>query len=98
MSAKKEDQQHQLKIHPKYFGRVLNGEKRFEVRKNDRDYQTGDYASLNEYDNEEFIDGYSGNQIDIQITYVLNGGQFGIKNGWCVFGFTRRYNNESPKP
>ncbi len=40
--------QHVLKISPKYFSRVIDGSKNFEIRKNDRDYQTGDKVILME--------------------------------------------------
>jgi hypothetical protein len=33
---------HKLKIEPKYFSRILESDKKFEVRFNDRDYQVGD--------------------------------------------------------
>lgn len=41
--------EHELKIWPKYYCRVANGEKTFEVRNNDRDFQTGDFVTLCEY-------------------------------------------------
>ena len=90
MSAQDENFEHQLKISPVYFARVLSNEKTFEARFNDRDFQKGDFVSLNEYENNN----HTGNQIDVQITYVLNGGQYGIKKGYCVFGFKRRYQSK----
>ena len=33
---------HELKIEQKYLIRILTGQKKFEVRVNDRDYQIGD--------------------------------------------------------
>ena len=73
---------HNLKIWPLYFKRILYGEKKFEVRKNDRDFQVGDTIILNEYDPETKT--YTDNNIRVEITYILNGGQFGIEPGYCV--------------
>ena len=76
---------HELKTLRPYYQRVLDGTKRFEVRKNDRDFQTGDHVSLLEYDGETST--VLETRIDAEITYVLQGGQFGIKKNYCVFGF-----------
>lgn len=77
---------HQLKtIHP-YFKRVEIGEKNFELRKDDRDFQAGDTVDLLEYDPK--TDEYPGGVIQIKITYVLK--EFhGIQPGYCVFGFIK---------
>lgn len=45
---------HDLKITPKYFDDVWNGIKRFELRKDDRDYQIGDTLLLREWDGEKY--------------------------------------------
>lgn len=41
---------HQLKIKRSYFSDILYSRKTFEVRKNDRGFQTGDFLGLNEVD------------------------------------------------
>lgn len=41
---------HELKIWPQYYARVANGSKTFEIRHNDRDYQSGDKVILREWD------------------------------------------------
>jgi len=76
---------HQLKTLPPYFYRILEDKKLFEVRKNDRDFQIGDEVELI-YFNTEDKNEYK-QPIRVEIIYVLNGGQFGIKKGYCVFGF-----------
>lgn len=39
---------HQLKIEPKYIDAIFDGSKTFEIRKNDRDFQSGDNVTLTE--------------------------------------------------
>ncbi|MEM5599315.1 DUF3850 domain-containing protein [Niallia circulans] len=41
--------EHFLKIQPQYFEEVRNGNKSFEIRKNDRDFKVGDTLYLQEY-------------------------------------------------
>ncbi|WP_435262946.1 DUF3850 domain-containing protein [Tenacibaculum sp. nBUS_03] len=83
-----EEQEHQLKILPQYFDRVKRGIKTFEVRYNDKDFQSGDKVSLNEWDMRKSK--CSGNQIDIKITYVFKDSLDGIDTGYCVFGFIKQ--------
>ena len=75
---------HTLKTVQPYYGRVLSGQKTFDLRLNDRDFQTGDKALLVEYDSENNT--FSGKQSEVEITYVLR--EFkGIEKNYCVFGF-----------
>ena len=39
---------HALKTEPNYYEDIKSGNKNFEIRKNDRDFRTGDYITLNE--------------------------------------------------
>ena len=41
---------HNLKILPQYFKSVVDVTKKFEIRRNDRDYKVGDCLFLNEFD------------------------------------------------
>lgn len=43
---------HKLKIWPQYYVRVRDGSKTFEVRENDREFQSGDTVELMEWDPE----------------------------------------------
>ncbi|MFG4070513.1 DUF3850 domain-containing protein, partial [Escherichia coli] len=40
---------HEVKLHAKYFDLVLEGKKRAEFRKNDRNYEHGDTLILHEW-------------------------------------------------
>lgn len=61
---------HELKINTVYFEYVLNGEKTFEIRKNDRKYKVGDCIILNEWD--EQFKNYTGRQIYGKIKYITD--------------------------
>lgn len=74
---------HALKTWPGYYAQVASGKKPFEVRKNDRDYKTGDRVLLQEFDPN--TEKYTGNEMEFRIGYILQGPGFGIQNGFCVF-------------
>ena len=69
---------HQLKIYPEYFNAVAAGEKKFEYRKNDRDFHVGDTLQLRELAGE-----YTGREIKVKVTYMLT--KFdALPDGWCI--------------
>ncbi|TFI60576.1 hypothetical protein CKN63_13270 [Carnobacterium divergens] len=70
---------HILKTEPSYFEAVLNGSKRFEIRKNDRNYQIGDYLLLQEWDPKEAA--YTGRSVLVKIIYMSD---FKQKEGYVV--------------
>lgn len=84
---------HELRTWPVYFRAIQQGLKTFEARKDDRGFKEGDALLLREYDPEEDSlppgERYTGRDLLVQVTYVLNGGHFGIEQGWCVMGFRR---------
>lgn len=75
---------HVLKISPKYFDDVKNNLKRFEIRKDDREFQVGDLVTLKEFEKGE----YTGRIIEnIPIIYILrNASEYGLKDGYCILG------------
>lgn len=73
---------HELKILPEFFVAVLEGRKTFELRNNDRDYKVGDVLLLKEFDGEK----YTGNYTRKNVTYVLNGGQYGLDKDYVILG------------
>lgn len=72
---------HELKILPKYFKDVVDGYKKFELRKNDRDFQIGDSLLLKEFDGD-----YTGESIQVVITYILFGGDYGLDKDYVILG------------
>ena len=45
---------HRLKTLPRYYQPVIEERKLFEIRNNDRNFQTGDSVILNEWDGENY--------------------------------------------
>lgn len=74
-------QVHELKIYPHYFQQVLDGNKTFEIRMNDRGFQEGDIVILKEWDNIK----YSGREIRGTIKYILDDRFIGLAKGYVAF-------------
>ena len=76
---------HYLKTVEPYFSRIVNRDKTFELRKNDRGFQRGDIACLRKYDPKK--DEFTGESIDIEITFVLEKFKDALNDDWCIFSF-----------
>lgn len=59
---------HDLKIRPEYFEAIIRGDKTFEVRFNDRNYQVDDILHLKEYDG----NAYTGRELTAKVAYLLD--------------------------
>jgi len=80
----KEFKIHKLKILPEYYDAVVNLDKQFELRKDDREYKVGDFIQFFEYENGEYT-GKSSNCFRIQ--YILrNCPEYGLMDGYCILG------------
>lgn len=76
---------HVLKCDDPYFSFVINGYKLFEVRKNDRDFKTGDWLLLKSPPRPYA----ESDTCMVKIKYILKDGEaerYGIKKGYCVLG------------
>ena len=74
---------HELKILPKWFKDVQENKKNFEIRKNDRNFEVGDYLILKEWDLRKF----TGRYVIRQIEYIYKGdGTYGLSEDYCVLG------------
>ena len=74
---------HELKILPKWFKDVQENKKNFEIRKNDHNFEVGDYLILKEWYRGEFTDRY----VIRQIEYIYKGdGTYGLSEDYCILG------------
>lgn len=75
---------HYLKTETEYYKSVEFAVKRFELRKNDRGFQVGDFIVL-----EETINGVrTGRQMQPKkIRYILHGGKFGLDEDYCILNW-----------
>jgi hypothetical protein len=80
---------HALKIWPQFYQEVEDGNKTFEVRKNDRDFKTGDVLLLQEWD--PVTEKYTGNECYKVITYILPAGtNIGIHSDYVVMSIAEK--------
>lgn len=77
------DRSHFPKTWPESFSAVNKRYKRFEYRKNDRDFRPGDLLFLLRYD---LADGYNGEFFVARVSYVLYGGKYDLPEGYCIMG------------
>lgn len=73
---------HELKTWNEYFEAVFMGHKTFEVRKADRQFAKGDTLILKEWNPK--TEQYTGREMARGVSYVLDGGQFGVEKGFVV--------------
>ena len=73
---------HVLKCHTWSFNDILSGDKEFEVRKDDRGYQVGDWILLREYNDDTQ---FTSRNIKCHIKYILKGGKW-IAGRICYIG------------
>lgn len=77
---------HDLKTWPAYFDAVAAGVKTFEVRRDDRGFQSGDVLVLRRFDPDRGCFTHTYPPIRKRVSYVLRGGEFGIEVGYVVMG------------
>ena len=76
---------HNIKIKSEFADEIVNKNKQFEIRLNDRMYQKGDeivFKVIDENGNE--FNSHRLNGKEYRITFVASG--FGIENGYVVLG------------
>ena len=77
-------QHHHLKIETEYYQAVEKGLKKFELRKDDRNFKVYDMLHL-----EETVNGtYTGRKLSpIEIKYIMRGGKYGLEDGYCIMSW-----------
>ena len=75
---------HELKIKEKYFKDIVYGRKKFEVRKNDRNFKVGDLLALNEIRDDG---SYTDNCVLLKVKYLLDDPDY-CKEGFVVMGLS----------
>ena len=83
---------HELKIEPYFYASVIAGEKRFEIRKDDRSprFSVGDRLRLREHAPENYFahdpsPHYTGHECTVRVTFRTD---FEQKTGYVVLGIT----------
>lgn len=72
---------HVLKIKALYFDAVVRGDKTFEIRKDDRNYQVGEFVKMREISLPSGA--YTGREVIAKISYITD---FMQKDDYVVFG------------
>ncbi|UNM95903.1 DUF3850 domain-containing protein [Ignatzschineria rhizosphaerae] len=70
---------HELKIAPHFLNEIAIGNKNFEIRFNDRDFQSGDTLILKGFEN----DRYTGNEVTRSVDFILSNYP-GLEKGYVI--------------
>jgi hypothetical protein len=73
---------HELKCWPEPFNAILRGEKRYEVRKDDRGFEVGDRLRLRAWD--PSTGAYLGSDLFARVTYLSRGPDWGLPEGLVI--------------
>ena len=73
---------HELKIWPEYFEATKRGDKTFEVRLDDRDYQEGDFLRMRPWSKEQGT--YLPGDVLVEVRKVFRGDMPGVKPGYVL--------------
>jgi hypothetical protein len=75
---------HELKCWPGPYSEIVSGDKKYEIRKADRDFQVADFILLRcwDPDKEEYTGGYT----TLFIEHITQGGRWGLPQDVCILG------------
>ena len=72
---------HKLKVWPEFYHKIKTNEKRYEIRKADRDYQVGDLLDMSEWD--PATAETTGKSLMRRVTYIMRD-LAGLQPGYCL--------------
>lgn len=75
---------HELKTLSTFYSDIVLGQKKFEIRKNDRNFKIGDILYLREINDDKEYTGYS---CLVVVTYLVSDPSY-CKEGFVVMGIT----------
>jgi len=78
--------EHKIKTVSPFFEDIESGKKKFEIRKNDRNYQVGDLLVLSHWDHQSKC--FTGRQIYGRVDYILDDRRF-IQEGYICMSITK---------
>ena len=86
---------HNIKLNIEFCDAILNGEKTFEIRENDRGYQKGDHIRFEPVSFSPFqsFPYHAIQEREYEITYVLNG--WGLKDGFVALAIKETERRET---
>lgn len=88
---------HELKTWPEFYRAIIEGRKRHELRRNDRDIRVGDTLHLREFDPD--TQEYTGASCRVRVTYTTAADSpcalsaFGLKPGFCILSISDAVNS-----
>jgi hypothetical protein len=76
---------HELKSWPEFYQKIKSGEKRFDIRLNDRSFKVGDTLHLREWspDNQK----YTGDECRVKVDYIM-ANYPGLQAGYVAMSIT----------
>lgn len=83
---------HILKTLPDVLRATLRGDKTFEFRRDDRDYNVGDILILREWIPDRIVGGlghWGELEVHVRVTYLLRGPAFEVPPGFVVMSVVR---------
>lgn len=79
---------HAIKCWRDFYRAIEAGDKKHELRKNDRNYQIDDILHLQEYD--EITSTYTGQSMLVQVTYISrNVSSWGLAEGFVIMSIAK---------